>query len=137
LIQFVKQKAIGNQFGGNPGTYLHNQPTSVLSRWQRPGDQTSIQRFNSDFSLAQAQGSVTNSDANWIDASYIRLKNLSLSWQLPKQMKDVLHLENCKLYMQGQNLFTITKYDGLDPETKSLGSLPPLRMITFGVKIGL
>ncbi|WP_158275267.1 SusC/RagA family TonB-linked outer membrane protein [Pedobacter sp. HMWF019] len=137
LFQFVKQKAFGNKFGYNPGAYFMNQPTSILSRWQKPGDQTNVQRFNSDYSLYQAWAGVIGSDANWSDASYIRLKNLSVSWQLLKEIKKVLHLENCKLYAQGENLFTITKYTGLDPETKNLYSLPPLRVITFGVKIGL
>jgi len=137
LFQFVKQKAFGNHFGYSPGSYFVNQPISVLSRWQKPGDQSNIQRFNSDLSLDQAAAKASRSDANWTDASYIKLKNLSISWQLPKRLKNMLELENCKLYVQGENLYSITKYDGLDPETKSLSSLPPLRVVTFGVKISL
>ncbi|WP_316836796.1 SusC/RagA family TonB-linked outer membrane protein [Pedobacter nutrimenti] len=141
LFQFVKQKSLGNQFGINfPGAGISygNQPISVLSRWQKPGDQTNVQRFNTDYSLLEPYGDVQSSDANWVDASYVRLKNLSISWQLPKHIKNIVHLENCKLYLQGQNLFTITKYSGLDPESKSLFSiLPPLRVITFGAKISI
>jgi TonB-linked SusC/RagA family outer membrane protein len=137
LLQFVKQKAFGNQFGGDPGAFLGNQPISVLSHWQNQGDEVNVQKFSANGSLSEAVGNIRSSDANWSDASYIKLKNLAVSWQLPKQLKSYFHLENCKLYIQGENLFTITGYDGLDPETKSFVSIPPLRVITFGVKIGL
>ncbi|WP_448635237.1 hypothetical protein [Pedobacter panaciterrae] len=137
LFQFVKQRTFGNKFGMTPGDFFSNQPISVLSRWQNPGDYVDVQRFNSDYSLAQTVQNASRSDANWVDASYIKLKNLSLSWQLPMQIKNILHLGNCKLYIQGENLFTLTRFDGLDAETKSIYSLPPLRVITFGAKIGL
>jgi len=138
LFQFVEQKTDGNYSLGNAsGIEGINQPLSVLSRWQHPGDQTEVQKFNSDYSLGTTLYKVAISDANWVDASYIRLKTLSLSWQLPIGLKNALHLDNCKFYLLGQNLLTITHYQGLDPETKSLSSLPPLRQLTLGVKIGL
>ena len=74
------------------------------------------------------------------DASFIRLKNLSLSYTLPSSWQKKAHLSNARIYIQGQNLFTITNYKGLDPETSSrfgvLG-LPTLRMLTAGVQITL
>jgi hypothetical protein len=77
------------------------------------------------------------SDAALTDASFIRLKNLSLSWQLPGQWRQAARLKYCRVYAQGQNLWTITSYKGLDPETQSATSLPPLRMLTIGVQVGL
>jgi len=140
LFQFVKQiGGINKYWNGEqgPGTFYptySNQPTSVLDRWQKTGDSRSIQRYgtNDYFNLAQA------SDAGFSeDASFIRLKNLSLSWQLPAKWLQKAYLQNCQIYAQGQNLFTITRFHGLDPENQTFNFLPPLRMITVGIQIGL
>ncbi|UVD79119.1 SusC/RagA family TonB-linked outer membrane protein [Myroides albus] len=66
------------------------------------------------------------------DASFIRLKNVALAYYLkiPK-----LKMESLKLYVQGQNLWTITSYKGMDPEFVSFGYLPPLRTISFGAQL--
>ena len=77
------------------------------------------------------------SDAVFADASFIRLRNLSFSWRLPEKWKNNVHLQNGKLYMHCQNLLTITKYKGMDPETQNVFSLPPLRVLTVGVQINL
>lgn len=137
LFQFVKQIGTNYAFGFRPGRYNLNQPDYVLSRWRKPGDVTKIQRYNSNFDLFDAYTNVTQSDGVWTDASYIRLKNLSLSWQLPKAALQKLHLKDFRLYTQGQNLLTITNYKGLDPENLSTTSLPILRMITVGVQATL
>jgi hypothetical protein len=68
------------------------------------------------------------------DASFIRLKNLSLSYSLPEKLIRKAFIQNCKVYLQCQNLLTITNYQGLDPETQSI-SLPPLRMFTSGIQL--
>jgi hypothetical protein len=122
---------IGNFIPGNP----QNQPDYLLNRWQKPGDIAAHQRFNSNYNLGGAYFTALSSDANLTDASFIRLKNLSLSWQFPKGCLDKAHLNNARIYVQGQNLFTITKYRGYDPETQSSMALPPLRVITFGLQI--
>jgi hypothetical protein len=44
-------------------------------------------------------------------------------------------MKNCRVYMQAQNLFTITRYKGTDPETRNLFTLPPLRTIAAGVEL--
>lgn len=50
------------------------------------------------------------------DASYCRLKNVQVGYTLPKQLVDRLHIKNLRFYLTGNNLITITKYTGLDPE---------------------
>jgi hypothetical protein len=76
------------------------------------------------------------SDANFVDASFIRLKNVSLSYSLPDALMKKWHLQKIRFYVQGQNLFTITGYKGYDPETKGV-SLPPLRVLTAGIQLTL
>lgn len=142
LFQFVKQKGSHSIFGDRPGFFsgtgnLGNQPTTVLQRWQKPGDVSQNQQYTaSKFNITLPAIYVASSDAVWSDASYLRLKNLSLSWQLPELLRKKLRLQSCKLYTQGQNLLTITGYNGLDPENKSSYSLPPLRLFTIGIQVG-
>lgn len=145
LLQFAKQIGANVLFNGNsalgPGVFISgasNQPIYVLDRWQKPGDVVQIQKYSTDFLGSLTQLSIARgSDAAYTDASYIRLKNLSISWQLPIQWKRVIHLQSCKVYVQGQNLLTFTKYKGIDPENQSTISLPPLRMLTAGIQVGL
>jgi TonB-linked SusC/RagA family outer membrane protein len=142
LIQFTKQKALNYTFGPAASELfsygLGNRPVSFLDRWQKPGDVVSIRKYSTiGTDLNQSYSDLLNSDAAWTDASYVRLKNVSISWQLPQKWNNAMHLQNCNLFVQGQNLFTITNYTGLDPETKSSSSLPVLRVITLGVKVSL
>ena len=134
LFQFVKQNAqslktgFGSQLGNN-----NNQPIEVLARWQKPGDQTNINKFSTT-SFDFYSG---NSNINYGDASYIRLKNVALSYNLPLKWTKLIHLNRCRVFAQGQNLLTITNYVGLDPEAPGNGTLPPLRTITFGLQVVL
>jgi TonB-linked SusC/RagA family outer membrane protein len=144
LFQFVKQTGLNVFFNNGsllPGAFksgVSNQPVSVVNRWQRPEDIAPIMKYSSDeSSLYGLVNMAIGSDAAYTDASYIRLKNLSLSWQIPLKWQQKAHLQNCKIYIQGQNLLTITNYRGMDPENQSLSYLPPLRIITVGVQIGL
>jgi hypothetical protein len=77
-----------------------------------------------------------NSDQAVTDGSFVRLKNLALSYTIKSTMMEKFHLQNARIFIQGQNLMTMTKYkNGLDPETLNSGGLPPLRTITTGVHI--
>jgi len=143
LIQYVNQ--IGPNYYFNlfpfPGYFnygVSNQPTDVLDRWTKNGDQASIQKFSqSNFAMLTGNRNAYSSDRVYRDASYIRLKNLSLSWEVPKNLKRKAGIKNGKLYILAQNLFTISGYNGLDPETLTSATLPPLRVITFGAQFTL
>lgn len=135
LFQFVKQKGLSfESFSGQPGS-MQNQPVDVLNRWQKPGDVKPYEQFSQDYGSAasQAYGEYALSDAAVSDASFIRLKNVSLAYTFPKSVMK----GNLVFYMQGQNLLTITSYKGLDPENQSIYQLPPLRTITAGFKLNL
>ncbi|MFY0254156.1 SusC/RagA family TonB-linked outer membrane protein [Chitinophaga sp. 30R24] len=138
LFSFGKQKGIDYSLGYFPGIFNTNQPTSVLTRWQHPGDQTNIQRFNSNYSLFQSfLNADLYSDANWADASYIRLETATLSWHFPETWCKKIHIQNCRLYVNGQNLFTISNYLGLDAKTQSIYNLPLLRVLSIGLMASL
>jgi TonB-linked SusC/RagA family outer membrane protein len=125
LFQFVKQEAFG-ALPGVPGTMV-NQLVSV-------SDPTAQQPYT-----AGANGAIVNayyrygsSDGAVEDASYIRLKNISLTYDLPLKFSERLR---CQLYWQGQNLLTFTDYSNGDPEFKFGGYLPPLKVNAVGVKL--
>lgn len=136
FFEFVKQRGYNvlSSFS-SPGMVNQNLPTYYLSRWQKPGDVTSVGYF-STISGADPNAALGISDYGVSDASFIRLKNIALYYTLPQITPKALHLQNARIYFLAQNLITITKYLGLDPETQGL-TLPPLRMLTFGIQISL
>lgn len=134
LFQFVKQQNFNERFGGLlPGT-MSNQPASLAGNWQAPGDSSGVQRFSSgaDAQAFQAQTLYSQSDAVISDASYVRLKNVSLTFDLPKEWTKGFR---CKLSLQGQNLLTLTNYKGADPEFRISGFIPPLRVYSSSIQI--
>ena len=136
MLQFVKQLGYNYLHTlGIPGT-IGNQPVYVLNAWTNPQSITGTQKYTQDYSgeAAQAYEYIGPSDASISDASFIRFKNVALSYTLPGRWVKKMTLSNAKIYFQAQNLFTITSYKGLDPENQ--GAMPPLRMITFGIQAG-
>jgi TonB-linked SusC/RagA family outer membrane protein len=119
-----------------PGS-LNNQPAIVLGRWQKPGDPTLVQRFTTRGSTAagQAAALLTASDGVYGDGSFARLRNISLSYELPVKTGKHTEAVKCTIYLRGQNLATITRYESPDPETQNLYQLPPLKTMVAGVKI--
>lgn len=137
LFQFVKQKGMNYYYEhveGLPGTFSANQPVDVLNRWQKEGDVARFQRYNQDYSTIESSNNAVNSDLQYGDASYIRLKNVSLSYSLPASWITRARLQQARIYFQGQNLLTITRYRGYDPENRNYLVLPPLKVFTLGAQ---
>jgi hypothetical protein len=140
FFQFVSQT--GRDYMDSfsfPGD-LSNQPVHVMKRWQKEGDITDVQRFtvlNPDGNVGRASSNYRFSDQVITDASFIRLKNISLSWRLPSVWTHKAKIESSSIFIQGQNLFTFTNYIGYDPESMTSSSLPPLRVITAGIQLKL
>lgn len=130
LFQFVKQQRASFTLG--PGGGFNNQPTALVNSWQSVGDivphQVLTAGFNDEAVLAHFL--YESSTGAFEDASFIRLKNLSLTYDLPISSTKM----NCQLFLQGQNLLTFSPYRGGDPEFNNIGFLPPLRIISSGVQ---
>jgi hypothetical protein len=140
FASFVKQNVRGFIANNLPGAFLHtgaNQPTSVLDRWRKPGDAARYQRFNQDYSLDEANFRFRESTEVIADASFIRLKNVVLSWRASEQWSKSLKIEILRIYLQAQNLLTFTGYKGGDPEIPAGENpgLAPLRTITMGIQL--
>ena len=134
LFQFVKQENYTEAFGTVlPGT-MSNQRASFVSHWQNQGDRGPNQLYSTGINptAQRANTLYSQSDAVIADASYIRLKNISLTYDLPKQWTKSF---SCKLSVQGQNVLVLTSYKGGDPEFKTAGFMPPLRVYTSTLQI--
>lgn len=116
----------------------YNQPAIVLDRWQQSGDNAAFQKLTATTTSAayKQQPLFAQSSGLYGDASFIRLKNICLSYSFPENYLKHIGLKSGKIYIQGQNLFTITGYEG-DPETQNLLGVPPLKTIAGGIQIGL
>lgn len=130
------------QFGTTPGYFSGrfsqgNQPVTVLNAWTVAGQQPPFQQFSANQSNINQWNAAAYSDVSYANASYVRLKNVTISWNMPEAFTRKMALKRLRFYAQGQNLMTFTKYPGLDPESASDRSLPPLRVITVGAQIGL
>jgi TonB-dependent starch-binding outer membrane protein SusC len=134
LLQFVKQAGTKSAYLGTlPGSFA-NLAQESGTVWTGTGQQAQIQAYTTGFNNDAVNSfyQYVGSDAVFTDASYLRLKNISLTYTLPES----LHLGiNCQVYAQAQNLLTFTKYKYADPETQFSGYLPPLRIISLGARL--
>ena len=142
LFQFKNQPYARNYLytnipGSFTGSFGGNEPVDILNRWQQPGDVKPFQRFSQNASTFPTWNNAQQSSQVYSNASYIRLKNIALSWQLPQPWQRNLHLQNARLYIHAQNILTITNYQGLDPETTGSTGLPPLKVLTVGIQMTL
>ncbi|MBA6153097.1 SusC/RagA family TonB-linked outer membrane protein [Gelidibacter maritimus] len=132
FFQFKKQQAFNlMRFSTIPG-YRRNAPVDLFDRWQQNGDIKAIQKSSGGFGMGVDTGSLQqDSSAAVSDASFIRLRNISLNYKVPQISNNL----DINVYLQGQNLLTFTNYKGPDPEYPSYSRLPPLRQFTLGMKI--
>ena len=118
-------------FDESNGRFMtYNQSKRLLNRWKQPGDITDIPRH----------GEYTEFDSRLLeDASFLRLKNLMLSYSLPSGLlKKTGFIRSLRVYAQGQNLLTFTNFSGLDPEGVAnvyAAQYPMSRQFTFGLDI--
>ena len=134
FFHFVQQDGLSSINFVAPGG-RSNQTVLALDRWQNKGDITDIQKFSTTGAAVTQFSYYSNfSSARVVNASFIRLKNVSLSYQFDKKLIRKLKLESLRVYFQGQNLLTFSPYKYGDPETLSYTTLP-LRMLSTGIQV--
>ena len=127
----------------NSGSTLYNQQVAEIGHWRYEGQKTDIPRLN----FNDPMGNNRMSD-RWIeDGSYLRMKSVKLTYQVPLPESWQSWLQGITIWAEGRNLFTITKYTGNDPEFSAsnnqlyqgidCGNIAQGRMLTMGVKINL
>ncbi|MDP2452499.1 MULTISPECIES: SusC/RagA family TonB-linked outer membrane protein [unclassified Kaistella] len=136
LFQFTKQQN-WNYYRtmAVPGGML-NQPNEFLDVWSAENQDGIIMPYTpGNHALTNTlTGNLRNSIAAVGDASFIRLKNIQLNYRLPLRNPPI---REASVYLQGQNIWTWTKYFGLDPEFITSGYLPPLKTFSLGFLITL
>ena len=127
-------------FGGG----RDNQTKDELNRWQKPGDITNVPK------AIYGRTSGTQHSTRYLQsADFIRLRNVTLGYNLPQNTLDRLHLSKVRFYVTGLNLLTITNYTGYDPESSNdsnatssvqagttFYSAPGAKTVSLGVNIG-
>jgi len=139
LFSFTKKKAlnfIGSQ-SDQPGTFNMNIAKDIYNaRWQQPGDVTNVSKPRAGYLGYTNFAYFKNSTGAYTNATYARLQNVNFSYDFPSEFTDRINFKSIRMYVQGQNLLTISKYKGYDPETLEAGTAP-LRTIVFGINFTL
>ncbi|WP_109677975.1 TonB-dependent receptor [Dyadobacter jejuensis] len=94
---------------------ITNASTDALNRWTPTNTDTDIPKATTDRTNHSSTRFIEN-------GSYVRLKNIALSYNFPKSILSRVHLSNARIYISGQNVLTFTKYSGVDPEVAYKGS---------------
>jgi hypothetical protein len=143
FFQFNKQKGT-NWYSGTTlrgvGTAYNIPESGFQKSWQHPDDAAEFPRFSTSLgSLTALSGYYATFFSNRIysDVSYIRLKNVSLSYEMNPEWLKKMHFSNLRVFVQGQNLLTFTKFKDADPETLSITVLPPMKSVMGGIQLGL
>ena len=122
----------------------NNATTAALNRWTPENNNTDIPKAFG--------GRTRRASTRWIlDGSFVRLKNISLGYNLSQEVLDKMGIQKFRIYVSGQNLLTMTDYEGYDPEVnyrtsgatngnRNLGldyaSYPNAKSFTVGLNIG-
>ncbi len=137
IMNYTRQQSLRSDF--------LNNSTEILNRWQNPGDETSVPRIAAGTSSFVNQDNAASS--RFVESgSFVRLQNISLGYTLPVRYVEALRLSRVRVYVQAQNLATITKYKGVDPEVNTnltsntqtgvdYNSNPQQRVFTGGVNV--
>lgn len=119
-------------FSENPNQFAgYNTSSNVLAQWKSPGDIAEYPDWS--------KGAIMQFDTHLLDnASFLRLKNLQLSYSFPSHMMNKIGINGLKIFAVGRNLLTVTKFRGIDPEVDSnlsLGALGNSKQYGFGIEL--
>ena len=119
-----------------------NQSRKALQRWKKEGDITSVPKY-----VYQSTYNNFLSSRYLEDGSYVRLKNVSVGYNLPKKWISRYKVSNLRVYASGTNLWTLTRYSGPDPEVSTLDgsttaqgidffTFPQVKTVIVGLSVG-
>jgi hypothetical protein len=123
----------------NPGYTASGFSKNALRAWREPGDITDYPSLNDTYETATTR--------YLENGSFWRLRNVQLGYSLPSSLTSKLKLQNARVFVQGQNLYTLFDVQAFDPEISSVNGssygtgitgaqYPPLKTVTFGINIG-
>lgn len=125
----------GNYQGLLTPSYGASLHADVLKSWQQPGDITDLPRFD----ISSASNFNAQSDRFLIDASYLSIRNVTVSYGFGKKVTDRLKLNQLRFYISGENLAVMAKRKGLNPAESFNGTnsavYVPNRVLSAGVNV--
>ncbi|MFN7116546.1 MAG: SusC/RagA family TonB-linked outer membrane protein [Saprospiraceae bacterium] len=150
-LSFFFQFSIGNEIYNNTNSFaegmngVFGQFASVSNRWTPNNPQENIRFPRAVFGDPNNNRRV--SDRFIEDGSYVRLKNISLGYNLPNSLLKKLNMSKARIYVSGQNLLTFTDYSGFDPEVSTFANtntapgtdfltFPQARTMIVGLNLG-
>ena len=139
FFSFISRKGL-NYYGQQaimPGIMNIVGTTAALQRWQKPGDIANIPKLSQGLTAILQPFNFQNSTGAYSSATYARLQNVHLSYIFQPAFLKKAHISGLTVYLQGQNLLTISKYKDLDPESLSAGAMGPLKVYTAGINVTL
>jgi hypothetical protein len=142
--QFGNWIYFGTQAGLRDQRFWNNE-VAVLNRWQKAGDVTEIPK--AVFGDNVSNGSSFPLDINVFRGDFVKLRTLTVGYNLPKSLLDKVKISSARFYVNGNNLLILTKYPGPDPEVSSNGNgttnfgvdrntVANQRTLTVGLNIG-
>ncbi len=126
----------------NPTYFFDNMHVEVLKEWRQPGDITNVPRPTSGTSGGTAPANPYQSTTTRFleDASFWRLRNVTFGYTFDSKLLAKAKMRSARIFVQGQNLWTATKFQSFDPETTGASLVgaqyPALIQTTIGVNIG-
>jgi TonB-linked SusC/RagA family outer membrane protein len=149
-LSVLLQGVFGNQIMNGAGGFMSasfdwfdNQTRDHLNRWQKAGDITQVPE------LRFAMGNGIGASSRYVeDGSYVRLKNVTLAYNIPSSILNKIKMRSARIYITGVNLATFTDYTGWDPEVntdyragnRNQGSdfyaAPQIKSLVFGINLG-
>ncbi len=149
-LSVLFQGVFGNQVMNGAGGFMSasfdwfdNQTVDQVNRWQKAGDITNVPQ------LRLGYGNGIGASSRYVeDASYVRLKNITLAYNVDSKLLNKLKIRSARIYLTGVNLATFTKYTGWDPEVNTdyragnrnqggdFYAAPQIKSMTFGINLG-
>jgi TonB-linked SusC/RagA family outer membrane protein len=152
-LSFLFQGVFGNQVQDGGGGFMSagadwfdNQTRDQLNAWQKPGDVTMVPQARLNWLGDFPTPSISTRYV--YEASYVRLKNLTLGYTIPQKVMGRIGLSSARLYVSGVNLLTFTDYPGWDPEVNTdyragnvnqgsdFYAAPQIKSWVFGINLG-
>lgn len=128
FMHTVQGITISNSELGTNQVHADVRLNMMLREWWTPDNPINTYPRNSNESNPRSIGF-------YRDKSFVRLKDVTLSYEMPRRFVQRIGLERLRLYVNGRNLWTWTDWEGLDPELSNQTSIPLERQITGGVNL--
>jgi TonB-linked SusC/RagA family outer membrane protein len=133
----------GKIYDGTYASLMHagdcgrSSHVDILNRWQKPGDITDVPRLDN----AQLTPFTSQSDRFLVDASFLSVKNVTLSYILPGSLLQRAGMNGARVWVSGENLLLLNARKGLDPQRSFAGTTDnvytPSRILTVGINVSL